>query len=183
VYWLKSIGIADWTAGLKPAFEKAYPGDQDQNLDHDGFNNKLYGLTHIVLADSEYYQKPVSYTEHQWILEYFTNHQDRIIKESTADIQAEIGLCFLLAGLDGHPTLDTMRGVIKRAVHPEKDIVLSVTGDDNLSSGEHRNMLAYALLAWPDTLHDGPNLIENQKWRSSLPLAYQHRRGGRTNAK
>lgn len=52
IYWLRYFGIVDWTVDLRPAFEAAYPDSQDEMLDTLAFNNKLYGLTHIVLANS-----------------------------------------------------------------------------------------------------------------------------------
>ncbi|MEW6997125.1 DUF3541 domain-containing protein [Colwelliaceae bacterium BS250] len=173
VYWLKYIDVVDWTADLKPAFEHAYPDDKDEQLSKNEFNNKLYGLTHIVLADSNYYQKNVSATEHAWILDYFAMRQQRIIEHSKEDIQAEIGLCFLLASLDDHHTLTAMKKTISEAVHPVKNMVLSISGSDNLSSGEHRNVLAFALLNWPKTLHQGPYLMKDKKMKANLPLVYQ----------
>ncbi|WOH39445.1 DUF3541 domain-containing protein [Thalassotalea fonticola] len=173
VYWLKYTGVVDWTADLKPAFENAYPDDKDAELSKNQFNNKLYGLTHIVLADSNYYQQNVSAKAHAWILDYFKMRQDRIVEKSKEDIQAEIGLCFLLAEIDEHPTLNAMKKVINDAVHPDKNMVLSISGSDNLSSGEHRNVLAYALLNWPEKLHQGPFLMKDKKMKANLPLVYQ----------
>lgn len=173
VYWLKYTDVVDWTADLKPAFENAYPDHKDDELTKNEFNNKLYGLTHIVLADSNYYQRSVSLTEHTWILDYFKMRQDRIVDKSKEDIQAEIGLCFLLAEIDDHPTLNAMKKVINDAVHPDKNMVLSISGSDNLSSGEHRNVLAYALLNWPEKLHQGPFLMKDKKMKANLPLVYQ----------
>ena len=173
VYWLKYVGVSDWTSDLQAAFENAYPDNEDDKLSKNEFNNKLYGLTHIVLADSNYYQNMVSKSEHQWILDYFQKRQQRIIEKSKEDIQAEIGLCFLLAGLKEHPTLMAMKQVINDAVHPKKNMVLSISGSDSLSLGEHRNVLAYALLNWPEKLHQGPFLLEDKKMKANLPLVYQ----------
>lgn len=173
VYWLKYTDVVDWTADLKPAFENAYPDAKDDELSKNEFNNKLYGLTHIILADSNYYQKSVSATAHAWILDYFAMRQDRIVEKSKEDIQAEIGLCFLLASMDEHVTLNAMKKVIYDAVHPDKNMVLSISGSDNLSLGEHRNVLAYALLNWPEKLHQGPFLMKDKKMKAHLPLVYQ----------
>ncbi|NMP17212.1 DUF3541 domain-containing protein [Thalassotalea sp. Y01] len=173
VYWLKYIGVVDWTGDLRAAFENAYPDDKDDQLSKNQFNNKLYGLTHIVLADSNYYQQMVSKEKHAWILDYFEKRQQRIEKKSKEDIQAEIGLCYLLAGLNDHPTLAAMQREINDAVDPEKNMVLSISGSDSLSYGEHRNVLAYALLNWPKKLYQGPFLLEDKKMKASLPLVYQ----------
>lgn len=175
VYWLKYIGIVDWTGDLKGAFENAYPDDQDAELGKNEFNNKLYGLTHIILADSNYYQNLIDPKEHQWILDYFQARQQRIVEKSKEDVQAEVGLSFLLAGLNDHETLKAMQKAINAAVHPTKNMVLSVSGKDDLRSGEHRNVLAYALLNWPKKLHKGPNLAENPKMKYSLPRIYQNK--------
>ncbi|MDN3653742.1 DUF3541 domain-containing protein [Thalassotalea ponticola] len=173
VYWLKELKISDWTDDLKAAFLRAYPDDQDSKLSKREFNNKLYGLTHIILADSQYYQHTVSKQEHAWILDYFEQRQQRIVKHSKEDVQAEVGLCFLLAGLNNHPTLLAMQDAINNAVDEEKNMVLSVKGSDDLSTGEHRNVLAYALLNWPETLFQGPHLLEHRQLKGKVPIVYR----------
>lgn len=175
VYWLRTLGIEDWTADLQQAFANAYPDNKDSKLKKRAFSNKLYGLTHIVLADSDYYQHNVSATEHKWILDYFRANKDRITKDAKADILAEIGLCFLLTEQYQDPLLAEMKKLINQAIDPDKNMILSVKGNDNLSSGEHRNILAYALLNWPNTLYKGPILLNDEKLRRTLPLMYQKR--------
>ncbi|WP_286267277.1 DUF3541 domain-containing protein [Thalassotalea atypica] len=173
VYWLKTMDVVDWTGELKMAFESAYPDAYDQKLTKSEFNNKVYGLTHIILADSNYYQNLVSATEHQWILDYFERHEDRIVNKTKADIQAEVGLSFLLTEQGQHKTLKAMKVSIQNAIHPTKDRVLSSKGNDDLSKGEHRNVLAYALLNWPDKLFKGPILNEHPELKRRLPSHYQ----------
>lgn len=173
VYWLKQLEIYDWRPQLKPAFAKAFNDKDDHKLSKREFNNKLYGLTHIVLADSLYYQKFVDAKEHQWILDYFANNLERISTKSKSDIHAEIGLCYLLAKEHDSPVLAKMKALISDAIDPQKQMVLSVSGSDNLSSGEHRNVLSYALLHWPETLHQGPMPLQDKKLKAGLPLVYQ----------
>ncbi|WP_371373669.1 DUF3541 domain-containing protein [Thalassotalea aquiviva] len=173
VYWLKSLDIVDWREQIRPAFARAYPDHQDATLSASAFNNKLYGLTHIILADSHYYQRPVDASDHQWILDYFLLVLPRIASDSKPDIHAEIGLCFLLTQQKQSPVLAKMQTLIYDAIDWQKQMVLSTKGSDRLSLGEHRNVLAYALLNWPETLYQGPYLQKKSPLKQSLPLVYQ----------
>ncbi|WP_371186864.1 DUF3541 domain-containing protein [Thalassotalea maritima] len=173
VYWLKQLDIFDWRESFHSAFQFTYPDKRDDKLDRHEFNNKLYGLTHIILADSHYYQRPVSAGKHRWILKYFQQQQQRILAYAKEDILAEIGLCYLLAGLNNHPTLTAVKKHINGAVDNNKNMILSLSGSDNLSHGEHRNVLAYAVLNWPSVIYPGPKLLDYEDLRNQLPLMYR----------
>ncbi len=173
VYWLKYLQIEDWTGQLQAAFAKAYPDSNDGKLKKNAFNNKLYGLTHIILADSNYYQSYVSAQKHQWILDYFAKNADRIVTKSKEDIQAEVGLCFLLTKQWDSAVLAQMQATIHAAIDPKHVMIPSVKGNTNLSLGEHRNILAFALLNWPKELHQGPFPLQDKKLKKNLPLIYQ----------
>ncbi len=158
VYYLRDLGIADVTQEYMAAFRRVFPDDDEGDLTPLEFRDKIYGLTHIVLAASRYYQRPVARNEFLWIFAYFENNISDIITETKPDIIAEVGLCFLLAGELRNPLVERCRDAVREAFDRKKGIILSPSGKDNLEAGEHRNVLAYMIFAWPEMLHPGPDL-------------------------
>ncbi|NGN98823.1 DUF3541 domain-containing protein [Grimontia sp. S25] len=148
VYWLKQLGETDHTAAFDKAFRDTYPDSEDANLSTQQYNNKLYGMTHIILAASEYYRKPVNEADFQWIYDYFRDNFDEIAARSKEDVIAEIGITFLLAGLDNDPVVTRSQDIIQEAINRDKGMVPSVSGSTDLAKGEHRNVLAIMLLDW-----------------------------------
>lgn len=172
VYWAYQLEVGDWRAALNVAFQKAYPNDKDEKLSKSQFQNKIYGLTHIVIAASEYYQSTTSEETFGWIIDYFTANIDRIVDKTKSDVHAEVGISYLLVNRKNDMSLLRLQKEVVKAIDPEKNMILSVKGDDDISIGEHRNILAYALLAWPEQLTRGPRLLEDEKWKKSLPVDY-----------
>ncbi|MGS0694113.1 DUF3541 domain-containing protein [Shewanella sp. 0m-4] len=169
VYWAKQIGVGDYLADYKKAFIEVYPDNQDAKLNKKQYRNKLYGMTHFIFADSEYYQHNVDPKEFAWILDHFENNIDRILKDATDDIIAEVGISFLLAGKPNHPVVKKTQQHIINAYNTQEQIIPSPRGNPDLVIGEHRNVLAMMLLDWPENLHKGPYLSELKATKKYLP--------------
>ncbi|MGX9520988.1 DUF3541 domain-containing protein [Vibrio mediterranei] len=167
-YWLKQIGEQDLVDEFIAAFRKTYPDGEDYRLSNQQFGNKLYGMTHIILADSGYYQRLVDEKEHQWIFDYFRKNIDDIILHTKEDVVAEVGLSFLLAGLDDDPVVAKTRVSIQKAIDKDKGMIPSVSGDFDFAYGEHRNVLAIMLLDWQPP-KEGPSTVTVPKLFSELP--------------
>ncbi|WP_341503518.1 DUF3541 domain-containing protein [Gallaecimonas sp. GXIMD4217] len=163
VYWLYQLGVADLRADFDLAMQRAYPDARDEALSRQQFKNKIYGLTHIILADSGYYQRQVPAERHRWILDYFEAHRNDILARTSEDVMAEVALCLLLTGQQGHPLIGEVKQRLKASIHPEAGLIPSVSGKLELSSGEHRNVLAMALLNWPEQRFQGPDLGRRAK--------------------
>lgn len=148
VYWLKQLGEKDHTAAFEKAFKATYPDSDDPLLSTQQYNNKLYGMTHIILAASEYYRKPVKESDFQWIYDYYRANFEMIAARSKEDVIAEIGITFLLAGLGDDPVVARSQDIIQNAIDRDKGMVPSVSGSTDLAKGEHRNVLAIMLLDW-----------------------------------
>lgn len=149
VYWLYQVTGKDLRPLFIEHFRRIYPDARDATLSEQQYMNKLYTMTHLIIADSAYYQRVVNAKEWEWVLSYFRNNLSSIRRRGKADVIAEIGVCFLLAGLENDPAVTTIRRVIAESVDPsEKMIPAHKTGSFNLSLGEHRNALAIMLLDW-----------------------------------
>ncbi|WP_241033723.1 DUF3541 domain-containing protein [Vibrio maerlii] len=167
-FWLEQLGEQDVVEPFIKAFKETYPDDKDSALTAQQYNNKLYGMTHIIFANSEYYQKHVNQEDYQWIYDYFREHIDTILARAKEDIIAEIGIAFLLADLPDDPVVEKTRLAIQKAIDPVRGMIPSVTGDFDLTYGEHRNVLAIMLLDWR-TVNQAPTIDHHPAVFTSLP--------------
>ena len=168
VYWLRQLDEQDVVNPFINAFRLTYPDNKDSKLSPQQYGNKLYGMTHIIFADSEYYQKQVNEKDHQWIYDYFRKNIDEIIVRAKEDVIAEVGIAFLLAGLDNDPVVDKTRATIAAAVDQQKGMVPSASGDFDFANGEHRNVLAIMLLDWQQ-VNQAPTYQNQSDIFSRLP--------------
>ncbi|MDV6252212.1 DUF3541 domain-containing protein [Vibrio sp. EA2] len=168
VYWLRQLGEQDVVGAFTQAFKNTYPDDKDRALSTQQYGNKIYGMTHIIFADSQYYQKQVSVQEHQWIFDYFRNNIDTILLRCKEDIIAEVGISFLLAGLTHDPVVEKTRNAIRTAIDQEQGMIPSVEDSFDLKFGEHRNVLAIMLLDWKG-VNQGPSYESLPKSFQSIP--------------
>ncbi len=172
VYWLRQLGEQDVVEPFIESFRKTYPDAIDSKLSPQQYGNKLYGMTHIIFADSQYYQRQVSEKDHQWIYDYFRTHIDQIILRAKEDVIAEVGISFLLAGLDNDPVVEKTRKAINKAINRQHGMVPSDTGDFDFSKGEHRNVLAIMLLDWQQ-VNQAPTLKNQPDVFSRLPYGLE----------
>ncbi|MCG9630545.1 MULTISPECIES: DUF3541 domain-containing protein [Vibrio] len=168
VYWLRQLGEQDVVNEFVETFKSAYPDSQDKQLSTQQFGNKIYGMTHIIFGDSEYYQHQVSEKEHQWIYDYFRENIDTILLRAKEDVIAEVGLTFLLAGLEDDPVVEKTRLAIQASIDKQQGMIPSITGDFDLEYGEHRNVLAIMLLDWQQ-VNEAPTFKKHPKVFSNLP--------------
>ena len=168
VYWLRQLGEQDVVDDFVEAFKFAYPDEEDAKLSKQQYGNKIYGLTHILLADSQYYQYPLKESDHQWIYDYLRNNIDTILERAKEDIISEVGITFLLAGLENDPVVYKTQKHIQDAINREKNMVPSTSNSTDLTDGEHRNVLAIMLLDW-QTPHAAPTIQNEPKVFKSKP--------------
>lgn len=168
VYWLRQLGEQDVVDEFVETFKKAYPDDKDKKLSSQQFGNKIYGMTHVIFGDSEYYQHQVSEQEHQWIYDYFRENIDTILLRAKEDVIAEVGLTFLLAGLEDDPVVEKTRLAIQSSIDKKRGMIPSITGDFDLENGEHRNVLAIMLLDWQQ-VNEAPTFKGNPKVFKTIP--------------
>ncbi len=168
VYWLRQLGEQDVVDEFIHAFKATYPDEKDKTLSTQQYWNKIYGITHIIFADSQYYQKQVSEDEHQWVYDYFRKNIDTILLRCKEDVIAEVGISFLLAGLEDDPVVEKTRHAIRTAINAEQGMIPSVDGNFDLQLGEHRNVLAIMLLDWKG-VNRGPLYDTFPKSFQSIP--------------
>lgn len=159
LYYLHELGVADLREPVVAAFRALYPPSRDELLSRLEYRNKIYGMTHFVIAASRYYQQPVERQEFDWILEEFEENLESILRRTKEDIYTEVALSFLLVGEGDQPMVDRIREELRDVYDPQERMIPSETGETgNLAAGEHRNVLAIMLFCWPAKLHEGPDL-------------------------
>lgn len=168
VYWLRQLGEQDVVNAFIESFRETYPDDKDAELTDQQFMNKIYGLTHIIFAASEYYQHPIQERDFQWVYDYYRKNIDTILERSKEDVIAEVGINFLLAGLETDPAVEMTRKVIQQSIDRKAGMVPSVKGETELLDGEHRNVLTIMLLDWRGA-HEVPTVAKQPDIFDSLP--------------
>nr|WP_245907189.1 DUF3541 domain-containing protein [Photobacterium sanctipauli] len=168
VYWLQQLGEQDVVAEFIEAFKATYPDSQDEQLTDQQFMNKIYGMTHIIFAAAEYYQHSVNEADFQWIYDYYRDNVEQILARSKEDVLAEVGINFLLAGLEDDPVVEKMRKAIQQSIDREAGMVPAVNGSTDLEDGEHRNVLAIMLLDWKGA-REVPTINRDPEMFSSIP--------------
>ena len=156
VVWIKQLGGKDYSDVFLSALQAVYPDDQDKLLSTQQYENKIYGLTHMILASSQYYQYHINRDDFAEIFEYFDNNIDTIISRAKADVVAEVGIAYLLANEYDHPTLEKTKQNIAQQYDETFHMIPSVDGLFDISAGAHRNILAIMLLSSPQQLYPGP---------------------------
>jgi hypothetical protein len=76
--------------------EELMRGKPDTAISNAEYIEKIYGMTHVILAASDYYQEPVDRKEFAWIFDYFEKNIETILARTKPDVYAEVGLSFLL---------------------------------------------------------------------------------------
>lgn len=147
VYWLNQIGVADYRSEFMDAVEKTYPAANDHKLSKQQFENKIYTLTHIIIAASEYYRHKVEYNDYDSIIDYMRSNTPLILERVKEDIIIEVGLSLLLVD-ESYPEIEFIRAYINDRVDKDKKMILSENGNSKFAQGEHRNIIAVLLLDW-----------------------------------
>lgn len=158
VYFLKFLGLVDLEQDLIEKFQANYMALPDSELDAVKYENKIYGLTHFVIAASNFYQIILPSERFQWILDYLARNIDEIIQRSKADVIAEVGLSFKLCGLPQHPVVEKTRAHLLKLYQPSLHGIASSRGTMNLNQASHRNIISYMVFTPFTVLYPGPDL-------------------------
>lgn len=164
VYYLKDLGLADLEAAYSTRFREAF--DDPAATSAVDLLNEIYGLTHIIIADSGYYQRTVDAAKHGWILEDFKTRLPEIMQGTTPDVVAEVAVCFRLAGRHDDPVVKAVQAYLMQRFDRFRNIIPSSRGKrKSLDRLEHRNILAYMALADYKGFYSGPALktVANDK--------------------
>ncbi|MBA2657007.1 MAG: DUF3541 domain-containing protein [Tatlockia sp.] len=169
IYLLERLNLIDLRKEFIKRFQSLFPETNDKTLSDKVFEDKIYGMTHIIFAASAYYQHELSPQEFSWIYNYFVKNIDRILSKTKPDVIAEVGLTFYLLHKATHSSaLSKIKIHLAKQFDSEMQMISDRTGLDDLNQAEHRNVLTIMLFKWPSTLHSGPNLENSEYLLSNL---------------
>lgn len=143
IYYLKRLGISDFEEEFLKICRNLF--DSVPSTPSVEFNNKVYGLTHLIIADSDFYLHPVSYEKHRWIFDFFENHASEIFDLDSPDIISEIAICFKLADRPDHPLVSRVQSYLLKKID-QKEKILFRKEPASIDLLEHRNIVAYLAL-------------------------------------
>ena len=163
VYYLKYLKVTNIIDKHTSRFKEVFNDGQDKSLSEYLYKNKIYGLTHFVIAGTNYYQKYTSMKEFGWIINYFKKNIKTILKRTDPDISSEVGLCFKLCKCSSKKETDLIRQYLIKHYNKKLGYIPKYNGRMNPS--EHTAAVSYLFLSDFKKLYKGPKLtkIINQK--------------------
>lgn len=158
-FFLRYLEITAIHKKIEILFKKTYftnDGQLKETLPDWKFSSFIYGMTHIVLADSCYYERYV--TGHDWILNYFRARKTEILHRVSLDIIVEIALCFKLCKKDQVYSKE-FKKILRHII---KNLHIKQLADvDFLVKKEHTNSLLMILFS-DSKMRKGPDLSQNR---------------------
>jgi len=97
VFWIKKLKIANLKSSFILKLKSIYPPVFKPKLSPLQLHNLFYSYTHLIIAESDYYQKFVSPQKYPWVFAFLRKEAENIFKLGNLDLIAEIGCCFKLA--------------------------------------------------------------------------------------
>ncbi|MBN2111980.1 DUF3541 domain-containing protein [Candidatus Woesearchaeota archaeon] len=152
VFLLKFNKVIDIEEDFRKKFIKVFMCNE--KLDDYEYRNKIYTLTHFIIGASNYYQQFVPAEKFGWILDYFRQNIDEILKRTNADIIAEVGLCFRLCRVNEGKEIKPISEYLIKEIDREKGYI--PRKDGSLEKSEHANSVAYMFLMGFGKLYKGP---------------------------
>lgn len=158
VYYLKYLDIVNIEKKFMKRFRDVFNDEKDKNLPDYLYKNKIYGLTHFIIAGTNYYQRYSSKREFDWILNYFKKNIKIILKKTDPDIASEVGLSFKLCRYLPKEELNLIRKYVIKRFRKKLGYIPRFKGGMNPS--EHTASVAYLFLSNFRKLYEGPNIKE-----------------------
>lgn len=161
MYQLKFLGLGDYEKEFTEKLRAVFFEKPDSSLDRTLYLNKIYGLTHLMIAASDFYQHSVPAEKFSWILDYFEENLDTLLVRNSVDTVAELAVCLKLAGAADRPAVKRIQEFLVGKFDPKRGLMPSDHKQSTWDSIEHRNVLSWmALEDWKE-LHAGPDLIKS----------------------
>jgi len=155
IFFLNFLGISDRREELLKTSKEYWLNLKPQ--DTPTWHNKIYALTHLIIAASNYYQNLVEKEKFDWILNYFDEDFNNIEKAVSLDSLGEIGLCYKLTANPQNNNLQKIKTILESKFDKKIGYIAHEKYSD-FSGSEHRNTVAAMVLTDFDNLYKGPNI-------------------------
>jgi len=137
-----NLGIEDKRKEFLNSFQQAF-SQEEPSEDIAFFTNYIYGLTHVVIGESDFYRYWP--TKYEWIIGAFNQYEKDVEARLSLDVNTEVALCYLLSQ---EPNKKFVNSVIKRLEQhfdPQKGYIQR-EDEDSFEFAEHLNAVALVLL-------------------------------------
>tara|TARA_B110000208_G_C11794080_1_gene438806 strand:+ start:2567 stop:3088 length:522 start_codon:yes stop_codon:yes gene_type:complete len=161
VYYFRSLGIHDYLIVYTNKFKLIY--NNKNKIKKYEYRNKIYGMTHFIIAGSNYYQNYVDYTEYKWIINYFKKNINEILKRTTIDIIVEVGICLYLVKLFDNELINLITNKLIQNYDINNYLIKPKNKSNDLNKNEHTSILILMFFNWNKNtiLTKGPILFNN----------------------
>ncbi len=120
------------------------------------WKDKVYALTHLIIAGSYFYQRTLAKDKFSWILNFFETNLETIKAKTNEDIVGEVGLCFKICRDEDRALLTATDFITSK--FSAKGGFIPREKNDSLAAAEHRNIIAVMLLREWAQLRAGPDI-------------------------
>lgn len=157
IYYLKYLGIGNQDSALLTLYKDHWLSFVPQNkLD---WQNKVYALTHLIIAATYFYQQFADPKIFAWILDFFEKNIHEIIENTNPDITAEVGLCYRLCKINNNTVISRVEELLLSRFDSAKGYIPKEE-NDSMSKAEHRNIVAILFLTPDLNLNPGPDILK-----------------------
>jgi len=143
VFWLKKLKIANLNFPFILKLKSIYPPVFKPNFSPLQLHNLFYSYTHLIIAESDYYQKFVSPQKYPWAFAFLKKETENIFKSGNLDLIAEIGCCFKLVQKE-KKIVEKIKSLLAKSLNPKTGLI--TLPEKKPALVEHANTLAILVL-------------------------------------
>jgi hypothetical protein len=157
INFLSFLGIADKRRELVNLSREYWLNVEPENPSI--WLDKIYGLVHLIIGASNYYQNFVDDEQFDWVFKYFDSNLGHILLKANLDSVGEIGICYKLTGKGDSKIVKQIQDYLVSKFDAKVGYIPGIT-DPTISGSEHRNIVAVIALKDFDRLYKGPDIGE-----------------------
>lgn len=153
IFYLKNLGIADYTEQLDSFIQNSFPAEKVQT--EELLLDQVYIYTHLIINESLFYQiyldKNTS-QKYDWLFKFFDQNFLNIYRNLNLDLILEILLCYKLAGLKP-PEFEAEAQKHLQSYYSTSKKMLKADAEATVEDMEHANILLLMYLKPPANFH------------------------------
>lgn len=140
VFLSRNIGLFNIEEQFSTKFQKIF--EDSPHKDIVTFTNYIYGLTHIIIGDSNFYTQDILREKYGWVKNALDLYQEQIFDQLSLDINTEVALCYRMFGIENN---EYIQKVSQRLLANFYDGYIHRETDNSMNFAEHTNAIALLL--------------------------------------
>jgi hypothetical protein len=159
VWWLHDLGVIDLRDKIVKIFLNLNSFSKNESLTELSQHNYYYGLTHIILCESNYYRNYADTSLGLQIIELLKKSESDILSSNNLDLISEVGITYKLTRQKDSAIEKFQQTIIKNI---NKETHLLPISKEKEAHFEHAHSLAIVLLYPWDILFNRISLEINE---------------------